>query len=131
MPTPGEFPRMRIVDLDVQVSPQFSAEREIEPHFNREASNTWTSFFWRRCERADDVEFVEANFARAPEDAVTHVEGRLRELCEEANDDMVAYLATKSQQEASDIVELERLQAQAASPDGRWRLPPCATTHTY
>ena len=130
MPTPDEFPRMSILDFDVQISPQFSAEREIEPHFNREASNTWTSFFWRRCEAAEDIEFLGANFARAVEGTVEYVEGRLKELCEEANDDMVAYLASKPDQKASDIVELERLQAEAQAA-GRWRLPPRPTPYTY
>lgn len=131
MATSDEFPRLRIVKCEVEASPEFSAEREITPLFNREVPNTWAVLFWDLCDRDAVVEFLPAGFARGVEGDVEHVIRRLNDLCDTANDAFITYLRRKSTQEASDIVELEQREAQETDADGLWRLPPRATPYTY
>ena len=118
---------MTLTNVDVQVSPEFSSEREIEPLFNRPVSPTWAFYFTEECLRANDINWQESNYVRAVGDQdVPRIRSRLVELCEKANEATIYHLARhQSVQKASDFVTAElEAQRRESREDSEYRLPP-------
>ncbi len=64
LPGPGRFPPTQMVSVDTQVSPQYSAQRELTPLFQWPPDAVWAEFFRQQCSQAPDIDRYGARFAQ-------------------------------------------------------------------